>query len=76
MALPDVTPTPLPPGVAAGGHGGSHGRLMNEFVHSILENRKPLIDVAQALNLTVAGIVSHNSAIKDGELLKIPQYKF
>jgi hypothetical protein len=74
--LPDVTPTPLPPGVAAGGHGGSHGRLMNEFVHSILENRKPLIDVAQALNLTVAGIVSHISAIKDGELLKIPQYEF
>ncbi|PCJ14312.1 MAG: oxidoreductase [Planctomycetota bacterium] len=74
--LPDVTPTPLPPGVTAGGHGGSHGRLMNEFVHSILENRKPLIDVAQALNLTVAGIVAHLSAIKDGELLKIPQYKF
>ena len=49
---------------------------MNEFVHSILENRKPLIDVAHALNLTVAGIVSHQSAIKDGELLKIPQYKF
>lgn len=74
--LPDVTPVPLPPGVAAGGHGGSHGRLMNEFVHSILENRKPLVDIAQALNMTVAGVVSHMSAIKDGELLKIPQYKY
>lgn len=74
--LPDVTPVPLPPGVAAGGHGGSHGRLMDEFVHSILQNRKPLVDVAQALNMTVAGVVSHLSAIKDGELMKIPQYKF
>jgi hypothetical protein len=32
------------------------------------------VDVAQALNLTVAGIVAHQSALKDGELLKIPQY--
>ena len=73
--LPDVTPVPLPPGVNAGGHGGSHGRLMNDFVHSILENRKPLVDVAQALNMTVAGVVSHLSAQKDGELMKIPQYR-
>ena len=55
---------------------GSHGRLMNEFVHSILENRKPLVDVAQALNMTVAGVVSHMSALKNGELMKIPQYRF
>ena len=28
-----------------------------------------------SLNLTVAGIVAHQSALKDGELLKIPQYQ-
>lgn len=65
----------LPPGMSAGGHGGSHGYLGNEFVTSILENRKPLIDVADALNMTVSGIIAHQSALKDGELLKIPQYK-
>jgi hypothetical protein len=47
---------------------------MNEFVMSILEDRKPLVDIAQALNMTVAGIVAHQSALKDGELMKIPQY--
>ncbi len=66
----------LPPGVSAGGHGGSHGYLGNEFVMSILKNRKPLVDIAQALNMTVSGIVAHHSALKGGELLKIPQYKF
>ena len=66
---------PLPPGVAAGGHGGSHGYLMNEFVTAILQDRKPLVDIAWALNLTVAGIVAHESALKGGELLKIPQFK-
>lgn len=66
---------PLPPGVSAGGHGGSHGYLMNEFVTAILQNRLPIVDIASALNMTVAGIVAHQSALKDGELLKIPQFR-
>ena len=73
--LPDTKRPPLPPTVAAGGHGGSHGYLMNEFVTAILQNRMPLVDVAWALNMTVAGIVAHQSAIKGGETMKIPQFK-
>ena len=65
---------PLPPKVAPGGHGGSHGYLGDEFVMSIIEERTPLVDIAWALNMTVSGIVAHESAQKDGELLKIPQY--
>jgi hypothetical protein len=34
-----------------------------------------LVDIAMALNLTVSGIVAHHSAMKDGERLKIPQFK-
>ena len=73
--LPAITRPPLPPGVEAGGHGGSHGQLMNEFVTSILADRQPLVDIAQALNMTVAGIVAHASALRDGETMKIPQYQ-
>ena len=73
--LPPLRRPPLPPTVSRGSHGGSHGYLMNEFVMSILENRKPLVDVAQSLNMTVAGIVAHESAMKGGELKKIPQFK-
>jgi predicted dehydrogenase len=73
-ALPPTARPPLPPGVEAGGHGGSHGYLMAEFVEAILADRKPLVDVAQALSMTVGGIIAHRSAMKDGELLKIPQY--
>jgi predicted dehydrogenase len=67
---------PLPPGMPAGGHGGSHGYLTEEFINAILENRKPLIDIKMALDMTVGGIVAHQSAMKGGELLKIPQYSF
>ena len=73
--LPVPRRPPLPPGVSAGGHGGSHGYLMDEFVSAILTDRKPLVDIGKALDMTVAGIVAHQSALKDGELLKIPQFK-
>ena len=72
--LPDLQCPPLPPSVAPGGHGGSHGHLMNEFVTAILEKRKPLVDIAWALNMTVAGIIAHQSALKNGETMKIPQF--
>ena len=74
--LPDLSKPPLPPGVDAGGHDGSHGYLTNEFVTALLENRTPLINIALSLNMTVPGIIAHQSALKDGELLTVPQYSW
>jgi len=73
--LPDLAKPALPPGVRSGGHGGSHGYLGHEFVMSILESRQPRVDIVWALNMTVSGMVAHQSALRDGELMKIPQYK-
>ncbi|MDI9385038.1 MAG: Gfo/Idh/MocA family oxidoreductase [Verrucomicrobiota bacterium] len=73
--LPSLDRPPLPPTVGAGGHGGSHGYLTDEFITAILQERPPLVNIAQALNMTVAGIVAHQSALRGGALLKIPQYK-
>ena len=73
--LPDIARPPLPPGVEQGGHGGSHGQLTSEFVLSILQDRKPLVDIDQALNMTVCGIVANQSALKEGERMKVPAYR-
>jgi len=43
-------------------------------VDAILRDRKPWIDVATSLNMTVPGIIAHQSALNDGELMKVPQY--
>ncbi len=72
--LADIERPALPPGVSGGGHGGSHGRLTNEFITSILADRLPLVDIYEALAMTIPGIVAHQSALKDGEQLKIPQF--
>lgn len=74
--LPDITRPPLPPSMSVGGHGGSHSRLTDEFISAILQDRTPLVNIAMALNMTVGGIVAHQSAMKNGEWLKIPQYKY
>jgi len=72
--LPDTRRPPLPPGVPGGGHGGSHGLLMNDFITAILANRQPMVDIYEALAMTVCGIVAHSSALKGGETMKVPQY--
>ncbi len=72
--LPDISRPTLPPGVPAGGHGGSHGQLSHEFITAILQDRQPLVNVYEALAMTVPGIIAHQSALKDGETLRVPQY--
>jgi len=73
--LPDTSRPAIPPGVPAGGHGGAHGPLTNEFVTAILEGREPIVNVYEALAMTVPGVIAHQSALKDGETLKVPLYE-
>ncbi|MHB1455459.1 MAG: Gfo/Idh/MocA family protein [Armatimonadota bacterium] len=57
-----------------GGHDGSHMFLTHEFVDSIINNRQPAIDIHEALAYTVPGIIAHQSALKGGEQMSIPNY--
>jgi len=57
---------------AGGGHHGSHPHLVNEFVMSVVENRKPWIDETLGGNITAAGICAHESAMNDGAAVRIP----
>jgi predicted dehydrogenase len=66
---------PLPPGIGGGGHGGSHGQLTSDFIESILMDRKPIVGIGDALNMTLAGVIAHKSALKGGEWMQIPQYE-
>jgi hypothetical protein len=57
-----------------GGHGGSHAFLVHEFVDAIAHNRQPDINVWQAVRYMVAGVMAHQSALRDGELLDVPDW--
>ena len=59
---------------SGGGHHGSHPHLVNEFVRSIIEERKPWIDEKLGGNITGAGLCAHESAMKNGEDVIVPEY--
>lgn len=66
----DMLPEPLRHN---SGHHGSHTFLTHEFIDALTHNRKPTVDIIEALAYTVPGIVAHESALRGGALLKIPQ---
>ncbi|MFH1742343.1 MAG: Gfo/Idh/MocA family oxidoreductase [bacterium] len=67
----DMLPEPLR---HASGHEGSHTFLTNEFIDALTHGRRPTVDVYEALSYTVPGIIAHQSALRGGELIKIPQF--
>jgi hypothetical protein len=46
--------------------------MAHEFVRAIVEERQPAVDAVTAANWTMAGICSHESAMKGGERIEIP----
>ena len=67
----DLLPEPLRHN---SGHEGSHPFLTHEFIDALSHDRKPTGDVHEALAYTAPGIVAHQSALKGGELLKVPSF--
>jgi len=57
------------------GHGGSHPHLAHEFVMSIIDNRPSFPDVHQSVNWTMVGILAHESALRAGEKIEIPNFR-
>jgi predicted dehydrogenase len=56
------------------GHEGSHTFITHEFVDACRRQRKPAVDVHEALAYTAPGIVAHESALKGGERLSVASF--
>ncbi len=67
----DMLPKPLR---HDSGHHGSHTFITHEFVTACNDSRKPTVDIYEALAYTVPGIIAHESALRGGEQLTIPQF--
>jgi predicted dehydrogenase len=68
----DMLPEPLRHN---SGHEGSHTFLTHEFIDALTHGRRPTVDVYEALAYTAPGIIAHESALRRGEQMKIPQYE-
>jgi predicted dehydrogenase len=62
--------------VQGGGHGGSHPHMVHEFLSSLVEDRAPWPNARTSANWTCVGICAHESALKGGEIVKLPEWSF
>ena len=60
--------------VQGGGHGGSHPHLVNEFVSALVQDRDPWPNAVQSANWTCVGICAHESALKGGQIVHLPDF--
>ena len=56
------------------GHGGSHPHLAHEFIAAIRDDRDPFPNAVQSANYTAAGICAHESALRGGERVFLPNF--
>jgi len=57
-----------------GGHGGSHPHLVHNFLTAVLGERKAFPDAPTSANWTAVGICAHESAMKGGDRIAIPDF--
>ena len=60
--------------VQGGGHGGSHPHLVHEMVSALVEDRDPRPNAVTSANWTCVGLCAHQSALKGGELVRLPDF--
>ena len=60
--------------VQGAGHGGSHPHLAHEFISALVEDRDPFPNAKQSANWTCVGLCAHESALKGGQLVKLPAF--
>ena len=57
-----------------GGHGGSHPHLAHNFLMAVLGERPAFPDAPTSANWTAVGICAHESAMKGGDRVAIPDF--
>lgn len=60
--------------IQGAGHGGSHPHLAHEFVSALIEGRDPYPNAVESANWTCVGICAHESALKGGEIVRLPEF--
>jgi hypothetical protein len=57
------------------GHGGSSTFLCAEFINALIEEREPAIDIYESIAMTAPGIIAHQSALKGGLQMEVPNFE-
>ncbi len=58
------------------GHGGSHPHLVHQFVEMLRTGEDAYPNAVQSANITLTGILAHESALKGGEIVRLPDWSW
>jgi len=76
-AIPCEVSDPNAPAEARqGGHGTSEYYMIRDFLAAIERDARPPIDVIRSMDFTVPGIIAHESAMKGGVWMDVPQFNW
>ena len=56
------------------GHGGSHPHLVHQFVQLLRGKGDGYPNAVQSANITLSGILAHESALRGGEIIRLPDW--
>ena len=51
-----------------------HPHLVHEFLMALVEDRESYPNTVQSANFTCVGILAHDSAMKGGEIIRLPDF--
>jgi len=60
--------------IQGGGHGGSHPHLVHQFVELLRGTGEGYPNAVQSANITLCGILAHQSAQQNGAVLPLPEW--
>lgn len=71
---PLVDPS-LPAEARQGGHGTAEYSLIQDFLRCLETGARPSLDEVRAMDLTVPGLVAHESALQGGRWMDVPSFE-
>jgi len=60
-------------GKGEAGHGGADAKMMRAFIQCIIDDAEPPLDIDLGIQMSIPGIIAHESALQGGVPLPIPQ---
>jgi hypothetical protein len=57
-----------------GAHYNSHGFLVDDFVRAVVDEKLPPNNAWDSARYMIPGLIAHESALRDGELLEVPDF--
>ena len=70
----DIPVTTCFEGEDSSGHGGADAKMVKDFIDCLVEGKRPELDVDFAIQMSLPGIIAHESAVQGGMPLEIPEF--